>query len=200
MSNSTKKNGGKTGNKGKSANASIGWADLQTVQDNLTRDLERINKSIEDNDNKAVGAAQKLTEWNEKSDQNITDMMERLEKLERDVKGKETQLLEYVVKTELEKFVGGSLEESLEEKIKKLVDSREVVQMVGNIVKRLLGTKGKDGTIISVDKIKRQGNIKSVEHLIEDQNGYYRSCINLYGNILLLLLVVVVDVSSFLML
>ena len=77
--------------------------------------------------------------------------MEQVEKLESDVTARESQSLEDVVKTELEKFVGGSLAESLEEKIKKVVDSREVVQMVGNIVKRLLGTKGKDGTIILVD-------------------------------------------------
>ena len=199
MSNSTKKNNSKGSNKGKSANASVGWADLQTLQDNLTKDLERMNKNIEETDNKAVGAAQKLVEWNEKSDKNITALMEEMGKLKSDGEARESESMEDVAKAELEKFVSGSLSKILEDKIKNLLTSKEIAEMIGGVVKTLLGTKGRDGTIISVEKITRQGNIKSVEDLIEDQNGYYRSCINLYGNILLLLWLVVV-MSNFVML
>ena len=200
MSNSTKKNNGKGSNKGKSANASIVWADLHTLQDNLTKDLERINKNIEETDNKAVGAAQKLVEWNEKSDKNITALMEEVGKLKSDGEARESQSMEDVAKAELEKFVSGSLSKILEDKIKNLLTSKEIAEMIGGVVKTLLGTKGRDGTIISVEKITRQGNIKSVEDLIEDQNGYYRSCINLCVNILLLLWLVVVVMSNFVML
>ena len=98
------------------------------------------------------------------------------------------------VKAELEAFVSGSLTTILEETIKKLLDGKEHTQMVGGIVKTLLVTKGKDHMILSIDIVERQGHMKSVEDLIEDQNGYYRSCINLYGIFLSLLVVAVVVV------
>ena len=98
------------------------------------------------------------------------------------------------VKAELEAFVSGSLTTILEETIKKLLDGKEHTQMVGGIVKTLLVTKGKDHMILAIDIVERQGHMKSVEDLIEDQNRYYRSCVNLYGNFLSLLVVAVVVV------
>ena len=58
---------------------------------------------------------------------------------------------------------------------------KELNEMVRAIIKKLLVVEGKDGTILSVDQVKTQGNMTSVDELVADQHGYNRSCINLYG-------------------
>ena len=176
----TKKATSRTGKKGRATNEWVSWADLTKVQNGFTKDLERIDTTIDKNN-------EELTTWNDKSDTNITALLERVGKLEEGSKAKESESLEGVirgvVKAELDVFITGPLTTILEENIKKRLVGQELTDMVGGIIKTLLGTKGKNDTILSVGKVKRQGNMKSVEELMDDPNGFYKSCINVYVSI-----------------
>ena len=85
---------------------------------------------------------------------------------------------------EMEKTIT-TVETSVEENNTKTVGSlhklKELNEMVRAIVEKLLVAEGKDGMILSVDQVKTQGNMTSVDELVAGQHGYNRSCINLYG-------------------
>jgi lysozyme family protein len=164
------------GSKGSGRGAS-GTAKLATK---ATTDLNKLKKDICDNKVLLEREIQKVEKWNEKSDRNITQLMERVKHLEDQGETHESpEVAEDTLKERMEEFVSDEVTRIVKEQVAALMEGENVTGQIGKIVKQLLGTQGKNGKIMSVDQLSAQGNLRSVEQLQTDQHQYYRTCVTL---------------------
>ena len=165
------------GGKG-SGRGTSGTAKLATK---ATTDLNKLKKDICANKVLLEKEIQKVEKWNEKSDRSITELMERVKHLEDQGETHESpEVAEDTLKERMEEFVSEEITRIVKEQVVTiLMEGENVTGQIGKIVKKLLGTQGKNGKIVSVDQLSAQGNLRSVEQLQTDQHQYYRTCVHL---------------------
>jgi len=156
-----------------------GVAELeQKYKDGIEKDLTTMNKEIGDLKEDLRDRIAGLKEWNRKSDANITDLMERVSAREDAAKRHDPALLDKDFDAKMDKFVNERLATIVEAQVKKIMMGQELQTQVSNVVKTLLGHKGKDGTIISATQLSQRGMMKNVKDLKE--KNHYRILINKY--------------------
>jgi hypothetical protein len=154
---------------------------LEAFQDNVTNDLTLIREENEKCDNQLTGKIEKVKSWNQKQDENITLLVDRVDTLEANGKEKESRSVDDIVKEKVDAVVSDQLERMVAEKIAIFVQGGELEGRVGVIVKGLLGTKGKNGKVMSVTQLAARGNLKCVNDLKKDEKGFYNGRVSKYG-------------------
>jgi hypothetical protein len=164
---------GGTGTKGRKTTAAA--LDNDDFQEKVADDLGEFKDEIDRIDNKITGEIKKMKEWNGKQDENITQLLDRVGKLEGDeTKEEEPRSVDEIVKEKMNAFVSDQLEQIVVEKIGLFMKGEEIMGKVGKIVKGLLGAKDQQGKIVSVAQLSARGNLRSVKELESDEKNFYK--------------------------
>jgi hypothetical protein len=167
------------GSKGKKATTTV--VDNAEFQESVATDIGDLEDTISRVDNEITGKIAKVKEWNQKQDENITGLLDRVAKLEAvEMAEKEQISVEDIVKDRMDAFVSGQLEQIVAEKIALYMKGGELSGKVDEIVKGLLGAKDQDGKIVSVKQLSARGNLKSVKELECDEKNFYKSRVYKY--------------------
>ena len=116
-----------------------------TLEDNMVSDLENVREEIADVRTLLRGKTVELQEWNGKSDNNITLLMERVKQLEEDARKQETESLDVVIKEKLDAFVAGDFKSIVEGAVTDVMVRKNIKGDVKAMVDGLLGTVGAKG-------------------------------------------------------
>jgi len=156
-----------------------GVAELeQKYKDGIEKDLMTMNKEIDGIKDDFHDRIAGLRVWNKTSDANITDLMERVSAQEEAAKKHDPALVDKAFDAKMQKIVDEQLAVIVEAQVKKIMLGQELQSQVANVVKTLLGHKGKDGTIISATQLSQRGMMKNVQDLKE--KNHYRILVNKY--------------------
>jgi hypothetical protein len=154
-----------------------GQSGKTTNTDDIKGNLDHLKNEFDDY-KKAVRADRDiLTKWNERSDESITKLQEQVKKLEDELaKRSEGQgKVEGLVSDKLKAFVQGDLATYVGNCLSKLMDGVDFNGKIAGMVKKSLGLKGTNGTILSVESLDKRGKLKTVEELKQDKQSFYKT-------------------------
>jgi hypothetical protein len=124
-----------------------------------------------------IGKNAELNDDNITRDENITDLIERVDALEKKAEERTLDSLDDAIKNKMNNHV---TKEELAERIISVLSSDILRTQVDAIVKSILGHKGKDGIIVSTGQLCERGRLKNLKELQDDVNRHYRVVINKY--------------------
>jgi len=151
----------------------------QDYKDGFEQHQECINEEIQELKDSWHGKVAGLKEWNKKINESITALMERVSAREDAAKRHDSASVDGAFDAKMDKFVKDELAAIVEAQVKKIMMGQELQSQVANVVKTLLGQKGKDDTILLAhQQLCKRGMLKNVKDLMEKK--HYRILINKY--------------------
>jgi hypothetical protein len=155
-----------------------GPSSKSTNTDNIKGELKDLRNDFEDYKKMVRSDRDDFTEWwNKRSDESITKLQEQVKKLEDELaKHSEGQgKVEGLVSDKLKAFVQGDLATYVGNYMSKLMDGVDFSGKIAGMVKKSLGLKGTNGTILSIESLDKRGKLKTVEELKQDKQGFYKT-------------------------
>jgi hypothetical protein len=148
-----------------------------TNTDSIKGELKEFRHDFEDYKKTVCSDRDDLTEWNKRSDESITKLQKQVKKLEDELaKHSEGQgKVEGLVSDKLKAFVQGDLATYVGNYMSKLMDGVDFSGKIAGMVKKSLGLKGTNGTILSIESLDKRGKLKTVEELKQDKQGFYKT-------------------------